>query len=107
MTVTLKTTRRKVRDQGDDTSLCLYEILFTSPHQIYSFHHHVTTASIKEISSKAIDYKRKKRKKQKREKRRKEEPYPKEISLTYPSIPPFSTHFNIPYASEMKKNMKV
>ena len=58
---------------------------------------------------KNIDYKRKKedRKKQKREKRGKEEPYPKETSLTYHSIPPFSTHFNIPYASELRKSMKV
>jgi len=90
----LKTTRRVVQWQGDDTSLCLNEKNHL-PHHTTSniLHHHVAPVSIKEISSKKMT-------KKKEEKKRKEDAYPKAASLTYHSI---STHFNIPSTSELRK----
>jgi len=51
------------------------------------------------------NYKKKRIKKQKPKKRekRKEEAYPKVASPTYHSINPFSTHFNTPSTSELRK----
>lgn len=106
ITVALKIPRKESKSK-EMTNMCLdkRKKLFTPPHPNYSFHHHASPASIKEINSKKkICRLQKKKDKQKGRRRGIEEQYLETIYLSYHYLPPFSTHSNIPHAaSELRK----